>query len=281
MFNNNHFELSGKNYGLNEQEVEERDKYLENIKKEITEFMSVTNLNISVKNIALILSPGHPENILYCNSNQPTFGMHWIYDTVIPKTRSYILTAVKEKALHGLDTEAVSSRTLRGSPEAIAKKIIRKHVLHKNKIPFHYQGHNNTDDIDELKVMHVELTPTMVLEEIKKEYETKHMRYKLWNNEALGSLADYLFFDNNSEYDYINLPAMLDDINDEPLSKEDLIDEAHSSIHMYYDTDDTEISYPLTSKNGYIFSEYLPLIFADDKVKNKLYDWYLTACHNK
>ena len=278
---NNDFGFFGKNHGLNKQDIEERDEYLKNIKKEITEFMSIADIDLPVNTLALALSPGTPDNVVYSSSKQPVFGMHWIYDTVIPKIKSYVLTAVKEKAFHNLETEAFLSPSLRGSPYAIARKLIRKNVLGINYNTCFSQPQNNDEGFEELKVIHVELTPDKIIENIAREYEERYMRYRLWNDNALSTLADYLFFDYKNERDDIELPAMSEDIDGAPLSKEDLIAEAHASIHLYYDRDGTEVSYPLNSENGYIFSEYLPLNFAEDSVKNQLYDYYLNACKNR
>lgn len=274
--NKEHPDFYGCNDGLEEWEIEERDRRLQEIRGELAQFLKNTELSLTIKNFETTLTPGIPSNVVYGSSTRPTFGTEWINSSVIKKAKEHIILAVKEKSLKTVEEEKAGAYVLRGSATAASKKLIMQNVL---GISLRTNGGSCWEETEKmsLNVFSIELMSWELLKSVTNTYEEKHMRYRLWNEKALSALADFLLFDHSSKRNDVELPAMTEDMEGDRLSQEKFIELASNYISRYTEPDGTEMSYPFFSEKAYTFSEFIPLHLAEDKIKNKLYKWYLEA----
>ncbi|PSJ45071.1 hypothetical protein C7I36_06315 [Zobellella taiwanensis] len=271
-----HPDFYGYNDGLEEWEIEERESRLKEIREGVNQFLNNTKLNLTIKNLEIILTPGIPSCVIYGSTDRPTFGIGWISNSVIPKIKKYIISAAIEKALETVENEKVSAYVLRGSATAASKKLIMQNVLGlRQDINKRY----NWDDYEQynLNIPSINLMSYEFINAVTNAYEEKYMRYRFWDEESLNALADFLLFDHSRERNDIELPAMAEDMEGEKLSQNEFIDLASDTILSYAEPDGTEISYPFFSEKSYIFSEFTPLHLAEEEIQTKLYEWYLEA----
>ncbi|WP_458735653.1 hypothetical protein [Zobellella taiwanensis] len=266
----------GCNDGLEEWEIEERNGRLKEISEGLTQFLKNTQLNLTIKQFEMSLTPGIPSCVVYGNSARPTFGTDWIYNSAIPKIKREVIRAVTEKALETVGNETAGAYVLRGSATAVSKKLIMQNVL---GVRLSTNGDSCWEDIEKmfLNAFSIELMSWELLNSVIDTYEEKYMRYRLWNKKSLSALADFLLFDHSSKRNNVELPAMAEDMEGDRLSQEKFIELASNYISRYTEPDGTEMSYPFFSKESYIFSEFIPLHLAEEGIKNRLYNWYLEA----
>jgi len=153
---------------LMEYEIEIRDKFIEDANQHISEISEFFDVTIPLLALTDFSS-------LACQNRTPRLDIQYFQDAI--RSRS-IPNVVAKSVLADIDKISPTSGQLKGGALTIAfELVLRRFGFHNQSDPNYY-----TDRFSELTFNSIGFSPYDVVHALAELYESRFMRYRLWND---------------------------------------------------------------------------------------------------
>jgi hypothetical protein len=246
---------------LMEYEIEERDKYIEEVNqciREISEFFDVK--------IPLLALPDYSN--LEFQGGVPRLDIQYFQKRI---RKLNIPNVVAEGVLTDIDKISPTSGQLKGGALTIAfELVLRRFGFHNQSDPNYF-----TDRFSELTFDSIGFSPYDVVYALAKLYESRFMRYRLWNDKALEALERYFFI--GDPVHCPDEPYFAEYSVSESLSFDEFVNFFDDAVRSEYfdEKNGRVVSHSYTGKDGKTtyFAEYVPIVCIGQEKMQYYYDW--------
>jgi len=278
-----------RNEGLEQYEIECRDELIASIVVDLKLISETYNIKLPIDKYKSYMEP-HEACSIVLGSTAIRFDDCYIRGQArnIEKDVKTFITKEIFAKVHGLDFE---SHLLRGSAYSVALKLAAIYFFGEGGwLRGEMQYHDfNLDYIRR----EIDIDLYTIVENVEEMYEKRYMRYKLWHRKAVEQLGVYLFR-GNDEFIVCMEGAFEVDSESEKLSIDAFFEEVYTQIKELPFINCTEIMFPEPCfpesasgagvyfmgeemwREGYLFSEFVPVKYMDDENRQWLYDAYLS-----
>lgn len=246
---------------LMEYEIEERDKYIEEANqhiREIAEFFDVK--------IPLLALPDFSN--LEFEGRTPRLDIQYFQK----KIRNFNIPGVVAKSvLTDIDKISPSSGQLKGGALTIAfELVLRRFGFSSQSDPNYF-----TDRFSELTFNSIGFSPFDVVYALAELYESRFMRYRLWNDKALRALERYFFI--GDPVHCPDVPYFAEYSVSESPSLDEFVGFFDDAVRSEYFDENNErvVSHSYTGEDGKTtyFAEYVPIVCIGQEKMKYYYDW--------
>ncbi|PFG54331.1 hypothetical protein ATG98_3554 [Marinobacter sp. LV10R520-4] len=190
---------------------------------------------------------------------------------------SEINKSIRESIIYEIIDEVKSlpivDPILRGSSYSICRKLLAKFFIKNCKEGVINDASTLEEDslrpFDEF--LYVRLNRDDIIRDLISEYEKTHMRYRLWDDESINLLIQFLV---KGDYDCTIFEdgAIIDFLGDRSVTENDFMEAVQDAILNLpiSELTNTEVSFPEDSDRGIIFSEYVPVENMTNEQKENL-----------
>lgn len=213
------------------------------------------------------LEPRLPDGVFV--DSVPKFDLEWLCNR-IKYVEGEVNRVIAKAVLRQISSLTLDDRALRGSSYSIAVKLTVK-CLMGDLVREGEMSYRLVFGLSKLKVDFYSIVDC-----VADLYEEKHMRYRLWTDDAVSRLATFLFRGDDGWGAFDEPPLGYKVDAGTPPTIEEFIDEVDDAIYGLPIIDDTEAAFPDYGPNGYIFSEYVPVRYMGRDHVERLYRMHLS-----